>query len=237
MKTLAATLFSALLAATGPVLADTAPAIPKVSVTGEGTASLKPDMAVVTMAVVREAATARAALDENNAATAAVIAAMKETGIEERDLQTSAFSISPQYTRPGKNEQDQPARIAGYRVSNTLTARIRDLAKLGTVIDRSVNLGVNEGGNIVFTNDDPSAALGNARTLAVKDAIAKARTLTDAAGVGLGKILEISEQSFPPGPIPMAAMRTMAEASTPVPLESGENTYRVEVNMTFQLDQ
>ena len=116
------------------------------------------------------------------------------------------------------------------------TVRVRDLARLGEVLDTSVTLGVNEGGSIQFTNDDPSAAIAQARAEATKDAIAKARTLADAAGIKLGKVLEISEQSFNPQPLRMAKMEVaMDSAGGSVPIAAGENSYNVTVNLSVAI--
>ncbi|MCR9135738.1 MAG: SIMPL domain-containing protein [Alphaproteobacteria bacterium] len=211
-----------------------------VSVTGEGIARLAPDMALVTMSVLRQEKTARAALDANNRAMTEVLAAMKQNGIETRDLQTSNFSIDPQYFYP-KSTDNKPVepQITGYRVSNTLTVRVRDLSKLGTILDTSVTLGVNQGGNIQFTNDDPSAAIDEARKDAMLNAIAKAKTLTEAAGIGLGPIAMISEQHRTPSPVPLmrAEMAMKASADAAVPVASGENQYSVTVNVNFELKQ
>jgi hypothetical protein len=210
-----------------------------ISVTGEGAASLAPDMAVVTMSVLRQEKTARAALDANNRAMTEVLAAMKEAGIETRDLQTSSFSIDPQYFYPqSSNNKPVEPQITGYRVSNTLTVRVRDLSKLGTILDKSVTLGVNQGGQIQFTNDDPSAAVTEARKDAMRDAIAKAKTLTEAAGIDLGRISQISEQHRTPSPVPMMrAEMAMKASSDAVPVASGENQYSVTVNVSFELKQ
>lgn len=213
---------------------------PQITVSATGTANIAPDMAVIGLTVLREAETAREALDANTEAMAEVLAAMQAEGIAERDLQTSNFNIQPRYVRPEpKDGIHPPPRIVGYQVSNSLTVRVRDLDRLGAILDQSVTLGVNQGGGISFTNDDPSAAITEARTKAMQAAIGKAETLTEAAGIGLGRILTISEQSAEPRPMPVAraaAMDMMAEAA-PVPVAAGENTYRVSVNVTFELAQ
>lgn len=210
---------------------------PHVTVVGEGESAIPPDMAIVNLAVMREAETARGALDENNAAMQDVIAAMKEADVEPRDLQTAGLRIEPRYVYP-RNGGDEAPRIVGYQVTNTLTVRVRDLAKLGEIIDRSVTLGVNQGGGISFVNDDPGAAMAEARTLAVEDALARARALAEAAGAELGRILEISERApvHPPMPFDGRAMR-MEAADASVPIETGENAYRVQVSVTFELNQ
>jgi uncharacterized protein len=215
--------------------------MPRIMVSGEGSASAAPDMALISLTVLREAATARAALDANNAAMGEVLAAMKTSGVAEKDLQTSGFSVQPKYTYPDPNKTDQPQepKIVGYTVNNTLGVRVRDLSKLGAIIDQSVTLGVNQGGDITFTKDDPSPILEEARKNAVKDALAKAKTLTAAAGIATGRILEISEQSFQPQPIPMmrAELAMAKSADAAVPVAAGENTYRVNVNVTLELKQ
>lgn len=206
---------------------------PRVVVVGQGEAALAPDMAVVTLSVMREAESARAALDDNNSAVAAVVAAMKEDGIEPRDLQTAGLQINPRYVYP-QNGAGEP-RIVGYQVTNTLTVRVRDIARVGQIIDRSVTLGVNQGGSISFVNDDPGAAVAEARKRAVRDAVERARTLAEAAGVELGAIIEMSEQSSEP-PVTIAAKAVRMDAAPEsVPIEAGENTYRVQVNVTFEL--
>ncbi len=213
---------------------------PRIIVSGEGEAAAAPDMALISLTVLREAPTARAALDDNSKAMAEVLAAMKAAGIADKDLQTAGFSIQPRYVYPDQNQQEpQQPKIVGYSVVNTLSLRIRDLAKLGEIIDQAVTLGVNQGGDITFVKDDIAAQLEEARKKAMENAIAKAKTLTAAAGVTTGRILEISEQSFQPQPIPMlrAEMAMAKGAADAVPVAAGENAYRVNVNVTFEIKQ
>jgi len=214
--------------------------IPRILVTGQGSVDVAPDMAVLNLSVTREAETARAALDANSSAMRKVLAAMKAQGIEARDLQTSGFSIQPKYTYPTAKSSGsrEPRQIVGYTVRNSLSVRVRDISKLGQVLDKSVTLGVNEGGNITFTNADPSAAITQARIKAVKDAMAKAKTLADAAGVKTGALLEISEQTYSPRPMPMArAEMSMARSASAVPVAAGENIYKVNVNVSYAIEQ
>jgi len=227
------------IAAPGIAAADEKP-VPRITVVGEGETAASPDMAILSLSVLREADTARAALDADNKAMADVIDAMKKAGIADRDLQTSGLSIDPRYSnvKQDSKAQEEP-KIIGYRVVNTLTVRIRDLDKLGAVIDSSVSLGVNQGGGITFTNDDMSKPMQQARKRAMEDAIARARTLTEAAGVKTGKIVEISEQSYRPMPRPMA-MKARSFAAAPedaVPVQAGENTYHATVTVTFEIEQ
>jgi uncharacterized protein len=228
------------LAAAAPAFAQEArPREPVISVTGDGESSVAPDMAIVNLAVVKQAKTAREALDENNKAMNDVLAALKSGGIAERDLQTSGFSIQPQYNypQPVDGQQQQP-QLIGYQTINSVTVRLRDLAKLGAVIDQSVSLGINQGGEIQFTNDKPDAAIEEARKAAVADAVKRAKTLSEAAGVKLGRILEINENVPRAMPQPVYRATMMKEASdAAVPVQGGENNYNVSVTVTFAIEQ
>ena len=221
-------------------LADANTLFPRILVNGQGSVDIAPDMAILSLTVTREANTARSALDANSTAMNEVMAAMKAEGIETRDLQTSRFSIQPRYSRPAPKSsgEREPPQIIGYAVRNSLTVRVRDITAVGAILDKSVTLGVNEGGNISFTNADPSAAIEQARIQAVKNAVAKANTLAAAAGVKTGKLLEISEQSSSPRPVAMAsAEMSMARSARSVPVAAGENTYKVVVHVSFAIDQ
>ena len=231
------------LAAVAPVSAqEPLPRIePVVRVSAQGEASLAPDIAIVSFSVVRNSQTAEVAVGQNNSAMAAVTAALKAAGVEARDMQTSNFTIQPQYRhfQPKDDGTVEPPEVVGYEVTNTLTVKIRDIAKVGEILDRSVKLGVNQGGQITFTNDDPEKALTEARKQAVERAVAKARVLTEAAGVRLGRVIEIEEQAqLPTPPQPMYRMALASEAAADsVPVAAGENTYAVRVDLTFALEQ
>lgn len=227
-------LAACLAASATTAFAQQAPQPPRIVVVGEGESAIAPDMALLSLGVMREAATAREALDGANAAMAAVIAAMKASGVADRDLQTAGLQISPRYIYTNKPDGTQEAALAGYQVANTLSVRLRDIEKTGEVIDKAVTLGVNQNTGISFTNDDPSKALTEARKKAVEDAVAKARTLSEAAGVTLGRVIEINDQNFSVSPMPIAE-KAYARAADAVPIAAGENAYRVQVTVTFEL--
>jgi uncharacterized protein YggE len=211
-----------------------------IRVSGEGEIAIAPDIAMINVGVVREAKTARAALTANSEAMAKVLAAMQAKGIQDKDLQTANFNISPRYYYPPhKNGQERkPPSITGYTVSNNLAIRIRDLSSVGDILDQVVTLGVNTGGNIQFANDNPKQAIVAAREAAMKDAIEKANTLANAAGVKLGKVLSITENSRGGRPVPMMKARFAAEAmADSVPVSAGENSYSVTVNIEWEIDQ
>jgi uncharacterized protein len=241
-KFLILALTTTLLSLPLPAYAENEPEVNKITVSGEGKASVAPDMALLSLSVVRQRKTAREALNENSKAMNDVLSAMKEFGINEKDLQTSGFSIQPNYVYPNADEDENfPPKIVSYTVANTLGVRVRDLTRVGDVLDKSVTLGVNEGGNVTFIKDDATPTIEEARKKAVENAIAKAKTLTASAGVGIGKILEISEQSYQASPMPMMraemAMVKSSADSAPVPIASGENSYNVSVNMQFEIKQ
>lgn len=208
---------------------------PRISVAGEGEVSVAPDMAVLTLSVVREADTAREALSASNEAMKQVLAGLKAAGIAERDLQTAGLTIQPRYTQPGPQGKPQAPKISGYSAGNALTVRIRDLSAVGAILDKTISLGVNQGGDISFVNDDLKPSLTEARKRAVSDAMERARTLADAAGVKLGRILSIEEQPSRPGPVPMGKMMRAAAADSFVPVERGENSYSTTVNVVFEI--
>ncbi|MEL6946791.1 MAG: SIMPL domain-containing protein, partial [Pseudomonadota bacterium] len=209
-------------------------------ISATGNAKVAPDMATLTLSVVREAETAREALDANTTAMAAVLNAFRDEGIEERDLQTSGFNIQPRYFYPKRSSDGQQAapRIVAYSVTNGLTVRVRDLAKVGAILDRSVTLGVNSSGSIAFGSSDPSPFIQEARKKAMQQAILKAKTLTSEAGVKLGRILSIRE----PNPrrrraVGIARMASSRAESSAVPIAAGENSYSVTVTVRWELQQ
>ena len=213
------------------------PREPIISVSGEGKAAVAPDMAILSLAVVRQAKTADAAVSANNTAMSEVLAAIKAEGIADRDVQTSSFAIYPQYRQVApKDGIEPPQEIIGYEVSNTLTLKVRDLEKLGGLIDKTVKLGVNQGGQIEFTNTNTDEVMTQARKAAVAEALAKAKTLTEAAGVKLGRIMEISENSAPPMAPPMMRMTMAKDSGNGVPVAAGETSYTVNVNVVFSID-
>ena len=216
------------------------PLIPTISVSGAGDATSSPDMAMISLGVQRQAKTARQALSQNNKAMASVLAALKSGGIADNDLQTSNFNIQPQYQyfKPSSTGRQQPPKIVGYIVANQLSVRIRDLAKLGEIIDLTITLGVNTGGNIQFLNENPEPLITRAREDAMQNAISKAKTLTGAAGVGLGRILTISESFSQPRPYAMAEMAMTRNAvADAVPVAAGENSYKVDVQVSWEIKQ
>jgi uncharacterized protein len=227
---MAAALFGA------PALAEIAPAETAppavISVTGEATISVAPDLAQIDGGVTTEAKTAREASDANNAAMGKVLLALKGAGIEEKDFQTSRLSLQPQ-SAPSRNGPG-PSTIVGYRASNHVTIRLHEVTKVASVIDTLVAAGANDIGGIGFMVSKASKLLDEAREQAVADARRKAEIYAKAAGVTLGVPLSISEGGAP-GPMPFRKMAAPMAAAAPV--AQGEETLAVTVSVTWAIKQ
>jgi len=201
---------------------------PAISVTGEANVSVPPDQARIDGGVTSDAKTAREASDANNAAMGKVLQALKGAGIEEKDYQTSRLSLQPQYApnRAG------PSPITGYRASNRVTVRIRDVTKVANVIDVLVGAGANDIGGINFMVSQASKLLDEAREKAIADARRKAEIYAKAAGVALGEPLSISEEGAPT-PVFRGKMASTMAAGAPV--AQGEETLSVSVNVSWAI--
>lgn len=199
-----------------------------ITVSGDAEVASKPDQARLSAGVVSQAETAAAALNANSTAMNRVFAALRAAGIPETRMQTSNFSVQPQHP-PYRQENPEPQRIIGYQVSNNVTVVVDDLTKVGPTLDALVRSGANQLGGIQFTIADPKPLAERARTLAVVDGAAKARTLATAAGVTLGPLMSIQESSNV-RPVPVFAMaRAVAAEATPI----AEGEERVGVNVTM----
>jgi uncharacterized protein len=199
-----------------------------ISVTGEATISVAPDQAQIDGGVTSEAKTAREASDLNNAAMGKVLLALKGAGIEEKDYQTSRLSLQPQYppNRPAGSA------ISGYRSSNHVTIRLRDVTKVANVIDVMVGAGANEIGGINFVVSQASKVLDDAREKAIADAHRKAEIYARAAGVTLGEPLGISEEGRS---VPVLRGKMAAPMAAAAPVAQGEETLSVTVNVSWAI--
>ena len=209
------------------------PARRSLTLVGEAEMSAVPDMALVTLGVTREAETAAAALEANSAAMRAVLDTVRAAGIEEREVQTSGLSLQPRFVYPRQGGGEQPPRLIGYTASNQVTLRLRDLGKLGALLDRLVAAGANDIRGIGFDLADRSRLLDEARRKAVQDAKRRASLVAEAAGVALGEIMSIAEEDGIPAPRPMASRAMAAEAA--VPVEAGELTLRARVRIVWRI--
>jgi hypothetical protein len=209
-----------------PAFADSLP--PAISVSGEASVSVPPDLADVEAGVTSEAKTAQAASDANNTAMGKLLLALKNAGIDPKDIQTSRLSLQPQ-NAPNRTG---PSAITSYRASNRVTVRLRDVTVVASTIDMLVAAGANDIGGIQFMVSHASKLLDDARTQAVADARRKAEIYAKAAGVTLGAPLSISEEGSP-GPMPFRKMAAAPMAITPV--AQGEETLSVTVNVSWAI--
>ncbi|MCK0196748.1 SIMPL domain-containing protein [Ancylobacter sp. 6x-1] len=238
-----AAISAALLLALAP-LAASAQELPKpakrptLAVTGMGRVTAAPDMASLSAGVVSTGKTAREALDANTAAVADIIAAVKGSGIAERDIQTDGFSVQPQFgdpkREPNQNQnQPQAPRIVGYEVRNTVSVRVRDLGGLGPLLDTLVGKGANQLGSVSFGIAEPGRLQDDASIDAVKDARRQADLLAGAAGMRVVGVLSM-QTSFASAPMPR--MMAMAAKMDSVPMEAGETEVRASVSVVYEIE-
>jgi uncharacterized protein len=202
----------------------------RVIVIGEGSVHVAPDYAQISGGVTTKGKTVKEATDANSKLMAAITAALLSAGIAQADIQTAQFSIQPVYAPP-PNE----ARLAGYSVSNQVTVTVRSLGKVSEALDRMVDAGVTDVGNVSFLHSDPAKALDQAREAAVADARRKAELYARALGFTLGRVAWITEDTGLMPPVVVAKFRAQAAMAAPVPIAPGEDTLRVQITVGFDI--
>ncbi|MCB2115079.1 MAG: SIMPL domain-containing protein [Rhodobacteraceae bacterium] len=202
-----------------------------ISVSGEGRVEVVPDLATVSLGVTTDADTASAAMTANSGAVAQVLDRLKAAGIEPRDVQTSGLSLGPRYDY-GRGD-GTPPKLLGYTVSDMVTVRVRDLAKLGGVLDGVVADGANTLNGLGFGLAEDAEARDEARRRAVADARHRAELYAGAAGVKLGRLISISEagMSYPPMPMAEASFAKAAD----VPIATGEVSIGASVSLVYEI--
>ncbi len=225
--------FALVLSACGPTTINQAApdAIRTLNVNGLGEVYLTPDIAYIYIGVHTEGATASEAVDSNKGQTTAVIDALKKAGLADKDIRTTNFSIWPsqQYAPDGT------ANGTIYMVDNTVYIIVRNLDKLGSLLDDVISAGANSINSIQFDVADKSQAVKDARAKAVEDAKAQAKELADAAGISLGEIQGISFYDNSPSPMvdgKGGGGGVMASGAS-VPIQPGQLTISVSVNITY----
>ena len=205
------------------------------SVSGEGRASAAPDVAVLGLGVSAKAATVKAANSQAQEALSDLLDSLEDNGVQEKDIQTSQFSIRPEYDYRN-NEQI----LTGYRVSHMLQVKVRDIDKAGEVIDDAVDAGGDllQVQSISFTIDDTTALRSEARAEAVADAQTKAEELATLAGVTLGKPTYITESISTPYPQPYydRGLGYAMEEAAVTEISTGELEVVVSVYMTYTIE-
>ena len=200
-------------------------------VTGEGRVTVAPDYARIASGVTTRGKTVKEASDANSKTMAAIIKALVDSGVAQNDVQTSRFSVQPVYV---PQEPRTEPKLAGYSVSNQIRAKIRQIDKLGEILDRLITAGATDVGNIEFLVSDPSKALDQAREAAIADARRKAEVYARAAGIRLGQVEWITEASgF--GPVPLRGQGASATRAAAVPIATGEDTLEATVTVGFAI--
>ncbi len=204
-----------------------------IQVTGTGSAFGKPDLAILDMGVAAEETTVEEARAEAADAMQRIIDSLMKNGVTEDDVRTQRFSIQPQY-----NYVQGKQILRGYLVMNTVSVKIRDMDKVGQVIDDAAAAGgdVLRINSIQFTIDDPGPLQAEARIEAMKDAQAKAETLAEEGSVTLGKPISISETVGSSPPVYYDNERAVAEPGFQTPIESGLLEVRVTVAVIYEIE-
>ncbi len=212
-------------------MAQTEPKLRTIRLDAVGSVKAKPDIAQITLGVSAEAETARAALDQNSEAMRRVIEALKQTGLVGEDIQTIDFSVR---ARVETSKPEGKNTVTGYRVVNLLRITVRDLTKLGDIIDKAVSVGSNEVGGILFDIAQPAKLMDEARRQAMDIATRKAQLYAQAAGAQLVRVISIDEQSAAPWRPQNMGVRTSGRTMD-VPIEQGEAELLVTVSVTWEL--
>jgi uncharacterized protein YggE len=241
-----------------------------IRVTGLGVSATDPDIANLSLGVEAFASTVSEARDTAALAMANVLEMLDTAGVDEDDITTQYFNIRPEYTydqivtyggaASGSRGEPKPAvepellrdvahssithterRLIGYNVTNTITVKVRDLDKIGKIIDGAAVAGgdVIRINNVRFTIEDGSALEEEARTMAVADAVAKADLFANESGVDRGDLVFITESSFPQFPSPAVESRSFAQdgaASVGTQIKPGQLEIRITVQAVFDID-
>ena len=215
---------------------------PSLSVVGHGKVSAVPDVADINIGVVSQGQTAKDALRSNSDAMEGLQKVLRERGVAAKDIETKQIQVSPVYShpdprRPTANSEDFVPKVVGYRVTNSVEVTVREIAKLGEMLDAVVVAGANQVTGIAFRVDKPEQLLDQARKLAMADAKRKAELLAGEAGIVLGPARHIVEAGgMPPRPTMLgggAPQMMMARSAAPV--AAGEQELSVSVQVSYSI--
>lgn len=207
-----------------------------ITIDGTGKVTAKPDVAIINLGVQTEALTVKETQKNNTQKMNAIVAAMKDLGVADKDLLTSNYSLNPKI-----DWRDGRQNIIGYTITQNLTVKLRDLDKAGDVLAKAAELGMNQSGGIQFTIDEPKTLQERARTLAIEDARKKADQLAKELGLKIVKVVTFSEGGYgamPPMPMyeAKAQMNASIDQALPSPdIQSGSLDVVTNVNVTFEV--
>jgi uncharacterized protein len=207
--------------------------LPSITVRGDGVSNARPDVVEIRAGVATQMASAAEALRSNSAAMTAVTDVLRQRGVEEKDMKTSSFRI--QTVRLREQKQGNAAQTNQYRVTSVLHVTIRDIARVGVILDEIVQAGANELGQIQFRLADSTKIQDEARHKAIADAKRKAQLYADASDVQLARIIQIQENPTARAEPQSLFSFNHAEPSTAAPIAAGELEVRASVTVTFAI--
>lgn len=217
-----------LTASAGPVRAQT------ISVTGQATVTAAPDLAMVSVGVTASAREADAAVEAMGDQIGAVLGALTDAGVDAADLATQTVRLNPSFANRNNSLNEGP-EITGFIAATTIEVTLRDVTALGGVLDAAVMAGANRIDAIRFDLSDPTDLIDTARAMAVRDAAHRAAVYAEAAGVGVGDVVSISEQGgFAPQPVFEAAL---SASGARVPVIPGDWNYTAEVFVIYEISR
>ncbi len=209
-----------------------------IALTAVGTVQRAPEQAIISLAVETQAATARAAAQQNAQEMGAVVRALRQAGIPAERIRTQGYNLFPdyRYVQPTPGQPGEQ-KLVGYRASNTVRVQVDSIARVGATLDAAVAAGANRAMGISYQLRDPDAARRDALRLAVENARRDAEALAQAAGLPLGPLLQLSTATEGPRPFyAEAAARSMAGAApAPTPVEPGQMDVTATVSAVFRL--
>src|SRR5262245_6388012 len=218
----------------------TKPEIATVTVVATGSVTATPDTAFVTVGMDTVGKSLADAQRQNSAVIQKVLERLRELKIEKERIQTAAFTVSPQYKSPPKRPPDAPPappEIVGYTISNTMTVEVRDVEKVGVVIEEVLSAGANHFHGLRWALRDEQQARLNALKIAAGKAREKASALSEAVNVKLGRLMNVTEGSRVVAPMPRVgrAMAAMEGAGVEVPISSGEMKVEATVTLIYEI--
>ena len=219
------------------------PATDTITVQGDGQATLPPDVARISFTVDNTSTTVAEAQDATTKQANAALEFVKKQGVDDKDVKTLSYNISPQYSYPNPCQPGaicpdyyRAPKITGYQVSETIQVTMRDLTKVGEMLGGLGKLEVQNVNGPAFALDDSTAGYSAARYDAIKKAKEQAKTLADQLGVRLGKVVNFSESSGGyPYPMMAYGLGGASEKSAVPDVPVGENTYNASVSITYEI--
>jgi uncharacterized protein len=209
-----------------------------IRVEGMGETKAVPDEAFISLAMDTLAPTAKAAAEDNARKMEKVIAALVQAGIARKDIETSNYAVYPEYQPPVKPTEEP--KLRGYRVSNTVVVHVRELARVGALLDTALGAGANRVDEVRFGLSKPEVAQGEALRKAVERARQSAQVLASSLGVKLGPVLDASTVTQPERPIPVERFQTAraagSAADVTTPIQPQEQTVTATVTLVFAID-